>query len=191
MASISARLARSLSRSVARGLRLLVSQLLFDCGAAASPRDVAVPAAPGGLLPQPATRHVNNTLELIDAVEDASVGTIVVAAGTYSLTGAMSGAACGQYDGPSALCIGRSLTIRAETNGTVVLDAMKQDRRVVYVASGGRAELIGLNITGGKTDYVHPAVEPSIETLLPSPRWSARFLSSADHLPFWVRRTYM
>ena len=71
---------------MARGLRLLVSQLLFECGAATSPRDEVVPAAPGGLVPQPATRNVSNATELVDAVNDASVGTIIVAAGTYNLT---------------------------------------------------------------------------------------------------------
>ena len=51
----------------------------------------------------------------------------------------------------SALCIGRTVTIEAEVPGSVVLDA-KGARRVVYVSPAGRAELIGLNITGGATD---------------------------------------
>ena len=55
--------------------------------------------------------------------------------------------------GASALCISRTVTIEAEVAGTVVLDA-KRARRVIYVSSSGRAELIGLNITGGVTDEV-------------------------------------
>ena len=118
----------------------------------ASPRKEVL-VAPRGLLPQTMTQRVTNTTELIDAVKNASVGTIIVAAGTYKLTSKMSITACGHDDGDSALCIGRDLTIRAETNGTVVLDAMKQTWRVIYVDEGRRAELVGLNITGGKTDH--------------------------------------
>ena len=161
MVSLPVRLARCLSHSVARGLRLLVTQLLFECGAAeASPRKEVL-VAPRGLLPQTMTQRVTNTTELIDAVKNASVGTIIVAAGTYKLTSKMSITACGHDDGESALCIGRDLTIRAETNGTVVLNATKQTWRVIYVDEGGRAELVGLNITGGKTDYVRWRFEPA------------------------------
>ena len=53
----------------------------------------------------------------------------------------------------SALCIDRTVTIVAEVPGSVVLDA-KGARRVVYVSTAGRAELIGLNITGGAADDV-------------------------------------
>ena len=55
--------------------------------------------------------------------------------------------------GGSALCIDRNVTIEAEVAGSVVLDA-KGARRVIYVAAAGRAELIGLNITGGAAIYV-------------------------------------
>eukprot|EP00964_Phaeocystis_antarctica_P087014 scaffold55141_cov48-Phaeocystis_antarctica.AAC.1 len=48
----------------------------------------------------------------------------------------------------SALCIDRPVTIEAEVAGSVVLDA-KGARRVIYVSTAGRAELIGLNVTGG------------------------------------------
>ena len=51
----------------------------------------------------------------------------------------------------SALCIDRDVTIEAEVAGTVVLKA-KGARRVIFVAAAGRAELVGLNITGGETD---------------------------------------
>ena len=97
--------------------------------------------------------RVTNATGLVAAVKDDSVGTIVVAAGTYNLT-SMSGVACGKRSefGDSALCIGRNLTIRAETNETVLLNAMKQSWRVVYVDEAVRVELVGLSITGGKAD---------------------------------------
>ena len=64
-------------------------------------------------------------------------------AGTYEFANDM----CGDKGG-SALCIDRHVTIEAEVAGSVVLDA-KKARRVIYVSTGGRAELVGLNITGG------------------------------------------
>ena len=54
----------------------------------------------------------------------------------------------------SWLCVSRAVTIEAAENGTVVLDAKKNNRRVFYVGSGGVLELVGLNITGGKTSRV-------------------------------------
>ena len=69
---------------------------------------------------------------------------IVLAAGTYEFDDSM----CTGYQGGSALCINRDVTIEAEVAGSVVLDA-KGARRVIYVSSGGTTELIGLNITGG------------------------------------------
>ena len=68
-------------------------------------------------------------------------------AGTYEFDDDM----CPDYGG-SALCIDRRVTIEAEVAGSVVLDAGGA-RRVIYVASDGRAELIGLNITRG---YANP-----------------------------------
>ena len=97
---------------------------------------------------------VYSAADLVTAVEDSTVGTIVVAPGHYELTGDMTGAACGPqpgdqyYVGPSALCIGRDLTIKAEQDGTAVLNAMHQ-RRVFYVSDGVVAKLLGLSITGG------------------------------------------
>ena len=149
MLALPARLLGAASRSAARGLRLLACQLLFQPGVAASPQD----AESRGLVPRSASRRVTNASGLVAAVKDASVGTIVVAAGKYELTSPMSGAACDRDDvGDSALCIGHNLTIRAERNGTVVLNAAKQTWRVIYVGEGVRAELVGLNITGGKID---------------------------------------
>ena len=112
---------------------------------------------------------VYSAADLVTAVEDSTVGTIVVAPGHYELTGDMTGAACGTSDGPSALCIGRDLTIKAEQDGTAVLNAMHQ-RRVFYVSDGVVAKLLGLSITGG-----YAAVCSSFRTfwhLLPSPRWN-------------------
>ena len=68
--------------------------------------------------------------------------------GTYELADDM----CSDQGG-SALCIDRNVTIEAEVAGSVVLDATRA-RRVIYVSTAGRAELIGLNITGGAADYV-------------------------------------
>ena len=170
-----ARLHGAASRSVVRGLRLLACQLLVQAG-------VAAPQDEGSrrLVPAMARRvtNVNTTKALVAAVKDESVGTIVVAAGTYKLTSKMSGAVCGDGWGDSALCIGRNLTIRAESNGTVVLDATKQTWRVIYVGKGGRVELVGLNITGGKAAVsVRSLFEPA-GNCSPAPCRSARFLLS-------------
>ena len=53
----------------------------------------------------------------------------------------------------TTLSIDRAVTIKAEVAGTVMLDG-QGDRRVVLVSSGGVAELIGLNITGGSAEEV-------------------------------------
>ena len=154
--ALPARLLGAASRAAARGLRLLACQLLVEPGVAAPPD-----AESRGLVPRAvAARRVTTASELVAAVKDESVGAIVVAAGTYNLTSKMSGDACDPY-GDSALCIGRHLTIRAEKNGTVVLNATKQTWRVVYVGKGGRAELVGLKITGGAATNVHSLFEPS------------------------------
>ena len=70
---------------------------------------------------------------------------IVLVAGTYEFADEMC-----DNEGGSALCIDRTVTIEAEVAGSVVFDA-KGARRVIYVSTAGRAELIGLNITGGAT----------------------------------------
>ena len=74
---------------------------------------------------------------------------------------------------PAALCIDRPVTIEAEVAGSVVLDA-KGARRVIYVAAAGRAELVGLNITGGNAGdqaEVCSPVEPCLSSH-PAPRWN-------------------
>ena len=82
-------------------------------------------------------------------------------AGTYEFADDM----CPDQGG-SALCIDRNVTIEAEVAGSVVLDA-KGARRVMYVSTAGRAELVGLNITGGAADYVSfsPALNPRVTLL--------------------------
>ena len=78
--------------------------------------------------------------ELYAAIMDSSINKILLAAGTYELTSDMCTG--------SAVCISRTLIIEAEVPGAVVLNAMGA-RRVFEIQSGGTAELIGLNITGG------------------------------------------
>ena len=84
-------------------------------------------------------------------------------AGTYEFDDDMC-----SNEGGSALCINRDVTIEAEVAGSVVLNA-KGARRVIYVAAAGRAELVGLNITGGDADIVSDyrvcsPVEPSLRS---------------------------
>ena len=83
---------------------------------------------------------VSTVAELTAAVGNISVDKILVAAGTYDFTSDMCGT--------SAVCINRALTIKAQVPGSVVFGA-KGGRRVFEIQSGGTAELIGLDITGG------------------------------------------
>jgi len=87
---------------------------------------------------------VSSVAELTAAVSNSAVDKILVAAGTYEFTSNM----CSGSGSGSAICINRALTIEAEVPGSVVLDA-KGGRRVFLIQSGGTAELIGLDITGG------------------------------------------
>jgi hypothetical protein len=80
------------------------------------------------------------------ALGDSEVSRIVLVAGTYEFDDDMC-----SNEGGSALCIDRNVTIEAEVAGSVVLKATKGARRVIYVSNTGRAELAGLNITGGET----------------------------------------
>ena len=91
---------------------------------------------------------VSTAAELTAAVGDSAVDKILVAAGTYDFTSDMCSG--------SAVCIDRALTIEAQVPGSVVLDA-KGGRRVFNIQSGGTAELIGLNITGGYASGVQSA----------------------------------
>ena len=92
--------------------------------------------------------------ELTAAVGNSAINKIVLAAGTYELGSTM----CGNRlytDTQSAICIDRALTIQADVPGAVVLNGMGNRRSVFQIKSGlSRAivNLIGLNITGGRSD---------------------------------------
>ena len=95
-------------------------------------------------------RHLNEVSastvgEFTAAVGNSAVDKILLAAGTYELTSDMCTG--------SAICIDRALTIEAVVPGAVVLNAMG-GRRVFQIQSGGTAELVGLNITGGSATGV-------------------------------------
>ena len=95
-------------------------------------------------------RHLNEVSastvgEFTAAVGNSSINKILLAAGTYELTSDMCTG--------SAVCIDRALTIEAVVPGAVVLNAMGA-RRVFEIQSGGTAELVGLNITGGSATGV-------------------------------------
>ena len=83
---------------------------------------------------------VSTVADLTTAVSNSAVDKILVAAGVYSFTTNMCSG--------SAICIDRAVTIEAQVPGSVVFDG-KGGRRVFEIQSGGTAELIGLNITGG------------------------------------------
>ena len=104
-------------------------------------------------------RHLNEVAastvgEFTAAVGNSAVDKILLAAGTYELTTNMC-TGMNMYGLGSAVCINRALTIEAEVPGAVVLNAMG-GRRIFLIQSGGTAELIGLNITGGYA-YVQSA----------------------------------
>jgi len=132
-----------------------VAQVAVSCGAA-PPQPPQPPQAPPSPPLQPGSRYAVSSSDLIAALGDSAVSRIVLVAGTYVFDDAMCSDA-----GGSALCIDRNVTIEAEVAGSVVLDA-KGARRVIYVAAAGTAELVGLNITGGATEYVSflTSIEP-------------------------------
>ena len=110
-------------------------------------------------------RHLNEVAasavgEFTAAVGNSAVDKILLAAGTYELTSDMCTG--------SAVCITRALTIEAEVPGAVVLDAMGA-RRVFEIQSGGTAELIGLNITGGFADVQSARLLNPLRHLLQCP----------------------
>ena len=84
-------------------------------------------------------------------------------AGTYEFADSMC-----PNEGGSALCIDRNVTIEAEVAGSVVLDA-KGARRVIYVSTAGRAELVGLSITGGAAHDVSLLASISNPRVVSSP----------------------
>ena len=99
---------------------------------------------------------ITDVTGLTNALSDASVSHIFLAAGVYTFSGDMAG--CSQ----SALCVNRNVTIEAVVPGTVLLNAqgsLSINRRVMTISSGTIA-LIGLKITGGYSGYV-VGVQPS------------------------------
>jgi hypothetical protein len=96
----------------------------------------------------PGSQYAYSSSDFIAALNDSAVSRIVLVAGTYEFDGDMC-----SNGGGSALCIDRDVTIEAEVAGSVVLNA-KGVRRVIYVSAAGRAELVGLNITGGNAKNV-------------------------------------
>ena len=94
------------------------------------------------------TTTVSTVAELTAAVANASIGRILLVAGTYAFS---SGTACTASYDPSALCISRNVSLEALEPGTVVLNAQgtsSRYRRVLCI-SAGTVDVIGLNITGG------------------------------------------
>ena len=116
---------------------------------------------------------VSTVAELTAAVGDSAVDKILVAAGTYDFT---------------SVCIDRALTIEAQVPGSVVLDA-KGGRRVFEIQSGGTAELVGLNITGGYASKVQSVcLSNPLQHLLQYPNGMltlCRFCRARDYLGFF------
>jgi len=103
------------------------------------------PPSPPSPLLHPGSQYAYSSSDLIVALNNSEVSRVVLVAGTYEFVDDMC-----SNEGGSALCIDRNVAIEAEVAGSVVLNA-KGARRVIYVAAAGRAELVGLNITGGVT----------------------------------------
>jgi hypothetical protein len=138
-----------------------VAQVAVSCGAAPPPPPPSPPSPPSPPPPPPSpplhpgSQYAYSSSDLKAALGDSAVSSIVLKAGTYEFDNDMC-----SNEGGSALCIDRDVTIEAEVAGTVVLNA-KGARRVIYVSNTGRAELAGLNITGGETDHVCSHLELS------------------------------
>ena len=98
------------------------------------------------------TTTVSTIAELRAAVEDSSVGTILVAAGTYTFGDGHTSSSC-TYKTYSALCIKRS--VRIEAVGDVVLKAQGDggtaSRRVLEVETqaGDTVAIVNLQIKNG------------------------------------------
>ena len=120
------------------------------------------------------------------ALSDNAVERIVLVAGTYEFADDM----CTGDHGGAALCIDRNVTVEAEVAGSVVLDA-KGARRVIYVSTAGRAELVGLNITrGGAADKVssRASIEPTRDVSSP-PEACHSYSTGWWHLHRWLSRS--
>ena len=121
------------------------------------PQPPSQPSSPPSPPLQPGSRYAFSSSDLRAALNDNAVSRIVLVAGTYEFADEM----CPEQRG-SALCIDRNVTLEAEVAGSVVLNATGA-RRVIRVSTAGRAELIGLNITGGAAEQVsfRASIEPT------------------------------
>jgi hypothetical protein len=115
------------------------------------------PSSPPSPPLHPGSQYADSSSDLVSTLgNNSAVSRIILKAGTYEFDDDMC-----SNEGGSALCIDRNVTIEAEVAGSVVLNA-KGARRVIYVAAAGRAELVGLNITGGEADVSYLAsIQPS------------------------------
>ena len=129
-----------------------------------SPPAPPSPPSPPPLPPlQPGSRYAISSSELRAALSDSAVRRIVLVAGTYEFDDDMP---C--KGGSAALCIDRDVTIEAEVAGSVVLNATGVGR-VIYISTAGRAQLVGLNITGGAAYNVssRASIEPMRDVASP------------------------
>ena len=99
------------------------------------------------------TRTVSTTAQLHAAMDDVSVGDIVVANGTYRLAdepglGCMPDLA---FPVSFSLCISRNLTIRRGNGATMAVLDGGNKKGVVLVFGGVTAYLQGVHITNGNT----------------------------------------
>jgi len=99
---------------------------------------------------------VGTVAGLTSALANTAVGHMVLAPGTYFLSGELS--------------VTRSVVIEAMVAASVVLNAGNAFRVLnVNPGSSGVVQLIGLNITGGQIDVRPCQQTPCVIT--PSPRW--------------------
>jgi hypothetical protein len=102
------------------------------------PRPPFSPPSPPPPPYPPGTAFVSNTVALTSALADTAVGRIILAPGTYFLSGELS--------------VTRSVIIEAEVARSVVLNGGNAFRVLnVNPGSSGVVQLIGLNITGGQS----------------------------------------
>ena len=102
---------------------------------------------------------VNTVAGLTSALANTAVGHMVLAPGTYFISGQLS--------------VTRSVVIEAMVAGSVVLDGGNAFRGVLYVNPGlsGVVQLIGLNIMRGRVaNDVRAPIGPRENATLKSPR---------------------
>ena len=103
------------------------------------PSPPSPPAPPAPPPYPPGTAAVHTVADLTSALADTAVGHMVLAPGTYFLSGELS--------------VTRSVVIEAEVAGSVVLNGGNAFRVLnVNPGSSGVVQLFGLNITGGQVN---------------------------------------